>query len=123
MRVAVMENTEENLQNIKNCLHLLIPCGVVKGFTDGKAAKDWCEAHSGEIDLFIGNWWSFEEKTNGPEGANIISIVKWKKKPKIILCGDEEMFRNWSKKEKADGFLLRPITVEKLRDILEKVGA
>ncbi len=121
MRVAVMENTEQNLRSIKSCLHLLLPSGIVKGFTDGNAAKSWCETHSGEVDLFIGNWWGSEEKTNGPEGANIISIVKWKRQPKVILCGDEEMFRVWSKKCGADGFLLRPITVENLRDVLEEV--
>lgn len=122
MRVAVMENTEQNLQSIKDSLHLLMPYSLVKGFIDGNAAKDWCEEHSGEIDLFIGNWWGSEEIANGPEGANIASIVKWKKRPKVILCGDEEMFHSWSKKAGADSFLLRPITVGKLRDILETLG-
>lgn len=121
MRIVVMENTEQNLKSIKNCLHLLLPSGIVKGFTDGNEAKNWCEMHSDEVDLFIGNWWSMQEESNGPEGANIASIVKWKRKPKVILCGDDEMFRCWSKKDSADGFILRPITAEKLRDVLEEV--
>ena len=121
MRVAVMENTEQNLQSLKNCLHLLMPCSIVKGFTDGNEAKNWCDAHSDEVDLFIGNWWGSAENANGPEGANIASLVKWRRMPKIILCGDEEMFRAWSKNSSVDSFFLRPVTVEKLRDILERM--
>lgn len=123
MRVAVMENTEQNLQNIKACLHLLLSNGIVKGFTDGNAAKCWCEAHSNEVDLFIGNWWGEDEEAKGPEGANVASLVKWQRMPKIILCADDEIFRSWSEREKADGFILRPITVEKLRNVLEEVDA
>ena len=119
MRVVVMENTEENLLCVKNCLHQLLPNGIVKGFTDGNQAKNWCEEHSDEVELFIGNWWGAEEMTNGPEGANIAAIVKWQRKPKVILCGDEEMFRAWSEKSGAVDYLLRPITIEKLRDTLE----
>ena len=121
MRVAVMENTEQNLQSLKNCLHLLMPCSIVKGFTDGNVAKNWCDAHSDEVDLFIGNWWGSEEVPHGPEGANIASLVKWRRMPKIILCGDEEMFRAWSKNSGVESFFLRPVTVEKLRDILERM--
>lgn len=43
MRAAVMENTEQNLHSMKNCLHLLLPNGIVKGFADGNDAKSRCE--------------------------------------------------------------------------------
>ena len=121
MRVVVMENTEQNLQNIKNCLHQLLPNGIVKGFTDGNLAKCWCEGHNDEVDLFIGNWWGSEESTKGPEGANVVSLVKWGRSPKVVLCGEDEVFRKWSKNSGAGAYILRPITVEKLRDALEKI--
>lgn len=119
MRVAVMENNRWNLMVLTSAIHKLLPQALVKGFTDGNAALAWCSEHSSEVDLFFGNWWSAEETACGPEGANIISLVAWKKRPQVVLCAGDEMFRRWSYQEGADGFLLRPVTVPQLRQTLE----
>ncbi|MGN0398557.1 MAG: hypothetical protein ACI4EO_00375 [Blautia sp.] len=119
MRVVIMENTLENLRILTECIHALLPNALVKGFTDGDKATAWCNQHSSEVELFFGNWWGIFEEYQSPEGSAVLHNVIWKQKPKAILIGDEERFRKWSLKNGADGFLLRPATVPKLRDLLE----
>ncbi len=121
MRVAIMENTQANLMVLISCIHKLIPEAVVTGFTNGNDALLWCQDHSSEIDLFLGNWWGIEEQICGPEGANIASAVCWEKKPGIILCAEEEIFRKWSFQAGANAFLLRPVTMTKLQKALKSL--
>lgn len=121
VRVAIMENTTDNLQRLTEYIHDLLPNALVKGFTDGNAAKDWCAAHSGDVDLFIGNWWGETDEPHGPEGVSVMNWVPWKRRPNVVYIGDRESFREWSEKYGADGYILRPATVVKLRDILERM--
>ena len=121
MRVVIMENTLENLRLLTECIHELLPNALVKGFTDGNEATEWCGSHSSEIELFFGNWLGTLEDYHSPEGSAILSNVQWKHKPKSVLIGNEERFKGWSIKNGADGYMLRPVTVDKLRNILEEI--
>ena len=121
MQVTIMENNAMNLLILTLEIRRLYPEASVKGFTDGFEALNWCREHSSEIDLFIGNWWGENESFCGPEGANIISMVSWKKRPGIILCADDESFRSWSYKEGASAFLLRPVTLEAMKETMKSL--
>ncbi|MCQ2509778.1 MAG: hypothetical protein MJ116_04880 [Lachnospiraceae bacterium] len=121
MRVVIMENTTWNLHELTTSIHQLLPKAPVKGFTDGNAALAWCLDHTSDVDLFLGNWWEEDEETCGPEGANIATLVPWRKRPQVILYADKEVFRKWSIQDGANAFLLRPVTLPKLRETLEQM--
>lgn len=119
MNVVIMENNSVNTARIFLGVLNRYPEARVTCFNDGEDALAWCQRHSDEIDLFFGNWWNVDEEPHGPEGANIAAMVQWQKKPKIILCGESEMFRPWSKSCGADGFLLRPVNQKVLQGVLD----
>lgn len=121
MRVVVVENTAENLEELKNSVHNLLANALVKGFTNGEEAEEWCEKHSGEVDIYFGNWWGTMEEYDSSEGSAVWKYVQWKRKPVVICTGDEEQFESWSIREGADAFIKRPVTTEKLRDVLEEL--
>lgn len=120
MRVVIVENTDENLKALRDCIHALLPNALVKGFTNGNDAEIWCNNHSAEIDLYFGNWWGTLEEYDTPEGSAVWKYINWEKKPLVICVGDEVQFSRWSIADGADAFIMRPITIENLRDLLEK---
>lgn len=120
MRVVVVENTDKNLIQLTDSIHALLPNALVKGFTNGELAEKWCDEHSADVDIFFGNWFGTKEDYETPEGSNVWKYVKWQKKPLVICTGDEEIFSSWTQREGGDSYINRPVTVQKLRDVLEK---
>lgn len=116
-----MENNEPNLKQLTDVINTINPACKIKGFTNGNEALAWCNENAFLVDLFIGNWWGIDEEYDSPEGANVFQLVKWYKKPKEILIADETMFEKWSYKDGAIGFIQRPVTGEKMREIWERM--
>ncbi|MCQ2515130.1 MAG: hypothetical protein MJ089_08625 [Ruminococcus sp.] len=122
MRIVIVENTEDNLQALKNTVHTLLPNALVKGFTKGDEAEEWCNSHSSEVEIYFGNWWGTDEEFDTPEGSTVWKYVDWQKKPLVICTGDEAQFEKWSIRDGADSYISRPVTTEKLRDTLESLN-
>lgn len=121
MRVVIVENSTQNLKALTDIIKSIQPNAIIKGFTDGNEATNWCNENSFCVDLFIGNWWGTNEEFSTPEGANVFNLVKWYKKPKKILVADEIMFERLSYNDDAIGFVQRPATKEKIEKILKNL--
>lgn len=70
-------------------------------------------------------WWVYRLYLNvttpdSPEGANVFDIVKWYKRPKKILVGENSMFEKWTNGEGEAGYISRPVTIEKMNKLLFK---
>lgn len=120
MRIVIIENNDENLMELIDVVKEIEPKSIIKGFTDGNEAIKWCNDNSFCIDLFIGNWWGINDKNDSPEGANVFDIVKWYKRPKKILVGENSMFEKWTSGEGEAGYISRPVTIEKMNKLLFK---
>lgn len=118
--MVIVENNIENLEHLTNIVKVIYPRARIKGFVDGDEAISWCNQNAFSIDWYIGNWCGTNEECNSPEGANVFHLVNWYKEPKKILIAEEPMFEKWSYEDGAAGFILRPATMEKVKEIFDK---
>ena len=120
MKILAIEESEEELLQLEECLLNNLPNAEIHGFIDGETAWEW--SRDNRMDVVFAQFALPNEVIDKTEGAEIASRLYQEGKCKnMILCAKEldDSMKAWNMD--ASFFYLKPVTNKKIRMGLQKL--